>query len=193
MLAMLSQAVAVGGAILFAFLTSWVFGREFADRTVRGLLAIPTARGAIVVAKAIVVAAWGTAITAWIVVLAFGIGMLVGLPGWSDQLARQAALRIAAAALLTIVLQPVTGLVASVGRGYIAGLAWAVLTIAVSQVLVVLGWGAAFPWAVPALAAGAAGAESAPVPAGSVAIVVVTGLAGLVLAVTWWRRADHTG
>ena len=32
-LSMLGQAVAVGGAILFAFLTAWVFGREFADRT----------------------------------------------------------------------------------------------------------------------------------------------------------------
>lgn len=76
---MLGQAVAVGGAILFAFLTSWVFGREFADRTVRGLLASPTSRGAVVVAKAIVVALWGLAITAWIVVLGFGVGLVVGL------------------------------------------------------------------------------------------------------------------
>ena len=34
---LLGQAVTIGGAILFAFLTAWVFGREFADRTVRGL------------------------------------------------------------------------------------------------------------------------------------------------------------
>ena len=33
---LLGQAVAVGGAVLFAFLTAWVFGREFADKTVRG-------------------------------------------------------------------------------------------------------------------------------------------------------------
>ena len=35
-LGLLSQAVAVGGAVLFAFLTAWVFGREFADRTFPG-------------------------------------------------------------------------------------------------------------------------------------------------------------
>jgi ABC-2 type transport system permease protein len=192
MLGMLAQAVAVGGAILFAFLTSWVYGREFADRTLRGLLAGPTSRGATVVAKAIVVGAWGVAITGWIVVLGFGIGWLVGLPGWSDALAVSSLRDIVVAALLTIALQPVTGLLASIGRGYIAGLAWAVLTIAVAQVLAVLGLGAAFPWAVPSLVAGAAGPD-ATVPPASIALVLVTGAAGLVLAVAWWRRADHTG
>jgi len=192
MLSMLAQAVAVGGAILFAFLTSWVFGREFADRTLRGLLAGPTSRGAIVVAKAIVVGAWGLAITAWIVVLGFGVGLVVGLPGWSGALAAASVRDIVAAALLTIALQPVTGLLASVGRGYIAGLAWAVLAIAIAQVLAVLGLGAAFPWAVPGLIAGAAGPEAA-VPLASVGLVLLTGAVGLVLAVAWWRRADHTG
>ena len=87
MLGMLAQAVAVGGAILFAFLTSWVFGREFADRTLRGLLASPTSRGAIVVAKAIVVGVWGLAITAWVVVFGFAVGPSWACPGWSDALA----------------------------------------------------------------------------------------------------------
>ena len=191
MLAMLAQAVAVGGAILFAFLTSWVYGREFADRTLRGLLASPTSRGAIVVAKAIVVGVWGTGITAWIVALGFAVGALVGLPGWSDSLAATSVRNIVAAALLTIALQPVTGLLASIGRGYIAGLAWAVLALAVAQILAVLGLGAAFPWAVPALVS-VAGAD-APVPPTSLVLVLVTGVAGLALTVAWWRRADHTG
>jgi ABC-2 type transport system permease protein len=192
MLAMLAQAVAVGGAILFAFLTSWVYGREFADRTLRGLLASPTSRGSIVVAKAIVVGTWGIAITAWVVVLGFAVGAVIGLPGWSDALAVTAVRNILGAALLTIVLQPVTGLLASVGRGYIAGLGWAVLAIAIAQILAVLGLGAAFPWAVPALIAGAAG-PGVSVPPVSIVLVLATGAVGLALAVAWWRRADHTG
>ena len=192
MLSMLGQAVAVGGAILFAFLTSWVFGREFADRTLRGLLASPTSRGAIVVAKAVVVAVWGIAITVWVVLLGFAVGLLVDLPGWSDALAAAAVRNAVAAGLLTIALQPVTGLLASIGRGYIAGLAWAVLTIAVAQILAVLGVGAAFPWAVPGLVSGAAGPDSATPPA-SIALVLIVGAAGLALAIAWWRRADHTG
>jgi ABC-2 type transport system permease protein len=192
MLSMLAQAVAVGGAILFAFLTSWVYGREYADRTLRGLLASPTSRGAIVVAKAIVVGLWGLAITGWILVLGFAVGLFVGLPGWSDGLAATSVRDIAVAAVLTIVLQPVTGLLASIGRGYIAGLGWAVLAIALAQILAVLGLGAAFPWAVPALVSGAAGPDAA-VPPASVGLVLVTGALGLAATIAWWRRADHTG
>jgi ABC-2 type transport system permease protein len=192
MFSMLGQAVAIAGAILFAFLTSWVFGREFTDHTLRGLLASPTSRGAIVVAKTVVVGAWGLAITVWIVLFGLGVGVVVGLPGWSDTLAAASVRDIVAAALLTIALQPVTGLLASVGRGFLGGLAWAVLAIAIAQVLTVLGLGAAFPWAVPVLVTGATGPDAV-VPPASVALVLVTGSAGLLLAVAWWRRADHTG
>lgn len=192
MLSMLSQAVAIGGGVLLAFLTSWVYGREFSDRTVRTLLGIPTSRTAIVVAKALVVAAWAAIILAWVIGLGFVVGWAVGLPGWSAALAGDALLRMSAAGLLTIALQPVTALFASIGRGYLAGLAWAVFTVAVSQVLAVLGLGGLFPWAVPALVGGAGGTTNA-VPAASMLLVVVTGGAGLALLGAWWRRADQTG
>ncbi len=193
MLAMLSQAMAVGGAILFAFLTAWVYGREFADRTVRDLLAAPTSRSAIVVAKALVASALMVVTSAWVIVFGLAVGALVGLPGWSVDLATMAVGRIAAAAALTILLQPVTGLAASMGRGYLPGLAWAVLTMVASQVLLVLGIGGAFPWAVPALAAGAAGPDGGDVAPASILLVLVTCAGGLGGLVVWWDRADHTG
>ena len=96
-------------------------------------------------------------------------------------------------ALLTIALQPFTAFFASVGRGYIAGLAWAVLTIFIAQILAVLGWGASFPWAVPALVSGVAGPDAEVVSAGGVAIVAVTAFLGLVATLLWWQRADQTG
>jgi ABC-2 type transport system permease protein len=191
MLSMLSQSVAIGGAVLFAFLTAWLFGREFSDRTIRTLLAIPTPRWAIVTAKVVVIWAWGAATIAWIVALGFGAGALLGLPGWSAELAADALARVVGAALLTLVLQTSVAFFAGVGRGYIAPMAWAFATIAVAQVLAVLGLGAAFPWAVPALVS--AGAELGQVPATSIALVLVTGAAGLAATIAWWIRADHTG
>ena len=44
-LAVLAQAVAVGGIFLFSLIGSWVFGREFVDGTVKDLLAVPVPRG----------------------------------------------------------------------------------------------------------------------------------------------------
>ena len=193
MLSMLAQAVAIGGGVLLAFLTSWVFGREFSDRTLRGLLATPTSRAAIVVAKAVVIVGIGGITIAWVILLGFVAGAVVGLPGWSAPDARTAVARMAGAGLLTLALQPVTALVASAGRGYLAGLGWAVLTVAASQILAVLGLGVAFPWAVPALVAGAGGTDLSDVPGASVVLVVATGLAGLLATIWWWRRADHSG
>jgi ABC-2 type transport system permease protein len=193
MISMLGQALAIGGSVLLAFLTSWVYGREFSDRTLRTLLANPTSRAAVVTAKAIVVTAWGAAIFAWVIALGFGLGIALGLPGWTPSLGADALLRMAGAGALILVLQPMTALLACVGRGYIAGLAWAVLTVALAQILAVLGWGGAFPWAVPALVSGAGGAEMAAVALPSIVLVGVTGALGLLLLVAWWRRVDHAG
>lgn len=38
---LLAQATAIGGAIIFAIVTTWVFGREFSDHTVKELLSLP--------------------------------------------------------------------------------------------------------------------------------------------------------
>jgi ABC-2 type transport system permease protein len=190
---MLGQAMTVAGAVLFAFLTAWVFGREFADRTVRGLLASPTTRRTIVVAKAIVVAAWAVSISIWVMALALVIGVLLGLPdlGRADILSTTAL--IASAVVLTIALQAWTACFASVGRGYLAGLAWAVAVVAVAQILAVLGWGAWFPWSVPAILAGAGGVQVEPVSPVAVVMLMLVAVAGLVATVAWWERADQTG
>lgn len=190
---LLGQAMAVGGAILFAFLTAWVFGREFADRTVRGLLANPTPRRTIVVAKAIVIAVWGIAVSAWVLALGLAIGALIGLPGWSPADAIGTIVAIAIAAILTIGLQTMAAFFAGVGRGYIAPLAWTVAMVAVSQILTVLGWGSWFPWSVPAILAGAGGTQVEPVTPGGIAVVAFVALAGLAATIAWWERADQTG
>ncbi len=189
---LMGQATTVGGAILFAFLAAWVVGREFADRTVRGLLANPTPRRTIVVAKATVVASWGIAVSAWVLALGLAIGAVVGLPGWSSADAAGTIASIALAMVLTIGLQAWAMFFAGVGRGYIAPLAWAVGMVATSQVLSVLGWGSWFPWSVPAILAGAGGTQVEPVSAAAVVAVVVVVIGGLAATIVWWERADHT-
>jgi ABC-2 type transport system permease protein len=192
-LGMLTQGVAIGGAVLSAFLTAWLFGREFSDRTVRGLLAIPTGRRWIVGAKAMVLVVWGVAMSAWVVVLGLAVGALVGLPGWTNDLALDAFGRIAAAAILTIGLQSFTAFFAGVGRGYIPALGWAFFTVFLAQVLATLGWGAWFPWAVPALVAGLTGPDGEVATSGSFVVVAAVVVVGLGATVAWWERADQTG
>src|SRR5690625_1746336 len=43
-----AQIIAVGGIFVFGFVTSWIFGREYVDQTIKDLLALPHTRTIIV-------------------------------------------------------------------------------------------------------------------------------------------------
>jgi ABC-2 type transport system permease protein len=183
---------AVGGAILYAFITAWVFGREFSDHTAKELLAVPTSRSVIVVAKLALIAVW----TLGLAVLAYGVGLGVGravsIPGWSAGLAWSALGTLFAIAMLTYLLMPVVALLASAGRGYLPPLGWAFLTMGLGQIAIVTGWGDWFPWSVPGLLASLGEPRAQPVGFHSYGVVLVTFLAGSAATLAWWSRADHT-
>jgi ABC-2 type transport system permease protein len=189
---LLAQATAVGGSIVFSIFTIWVFGREFADRTVKELLALPTSRETIVAAKFIVVAAW----TFFLTLLAFGLGLLVGklvvIPGWSQELLQTASVDIIGAGLLSILLLPFVALTASLARGYLASFGWVILTVFLAQIAAVTGWGDWFPWSVPALFSGAAGPRAGLMGTHSYVILILASMIGLAATFYWWRSADQT-
>ena len=54
-------------------------------------------------------------------------------------------------ACLTLALMSPVALFASIGRGYLPALGWAILTLALAQIAAATGWGDWFPWSVPAL------------------------------------------
>jgi ABC-2 type transport system permease protein len=182
---LLSQATAVGGAIIFGIFTAWIFGREFSDHTAKDLLALPTARETIVAAKFFLTAIWTFLLT----LLCLGLGLLVGklvvIPGAS-------VVDIVGSGLLTILLLPFVALVASVGRGDMPSFGWIVLTVAVAQVAIITGWGDWFPWSIPALFSGAVGPRAEQLGAHSYILLAVSSLIGLAATFWWWRAADQT-
>jgi len=188
----LAQAVAVGGAILFAIVTSWVFGREFSDRTAKELLALPTSREAFVAAKFVVIAAWTFMLSVWVFLFGLLVGNLVVIPGWSEELLRSASVDVLGSAVLTIALLPFVALLASVGRGYLPPFGWAILTVILSQIAAITGWGDWFPWSVPALFAGAAGPRADLIGLHSYIIVMIACLVGIDATFHWWQKADQT-
>ena len=187
----LLQGSAIGGAILFSFITAWVFGREFSDHTVKELLAIPTPRSVIVGAKFVLIALWIFALTILIFVIGLGIGMAVDIPGWSSDLVRSTFGSLLLIAFLNLLLMPFVALFASAGRGYLPALGWAVLTVFFSQILSVLGWGDWFPWSVPVVASGMIGPRTEQIGMHSYMMVTLAFLTGLAATFTWWRSADQ--
>ncbi len=62
-LSLFGQMIAAGGFFFFCLIVSWVFGREFADGTLKDLLAVPVPRSSILLAKFVVSAAWSVGLS----------------------------------------------------------------------------------------------------------------------------------
>lgn len=187
-----AQITAVGGLIVFGTTQIWLFGREFSDRTAKDLLALPTSRRLVVLAKLLLGLLWCAALTVVLLGLVLGTGAVLDLPGWSAGALVRGTGTVLATAALTAALAWSYGLAASVGRGYLPAVAVLFLTLLAAQMLSAVGHGAWFPWAVPALLAGIAGPDqAAPGWAGAGGVVLIAG--GCAAAtVVWWERADHS-
>jgi ABC-2 type transport system permease protein len=166
----LAQAVAVGGAILFAIITAWVFGREFTGRTAKEMLALPTSRETIVTAKFVVITVWTFALVLYVFLFGLLVGKLVSIPGWSTELLGTAIVDVFGTGALTIAMLPFVAFIASLGHGEMPAVGWTIFTVVMAQIAIITGWGDWFPWSVPALFSGI----------------------GLAATYYWWRTADQT-
>jgi len=186
-LGFLAQATAMGGMMIFSLIAIWVFGREYSDRTVTDLLALPTSRPAIVVAKFVVVAVWSIALTVMICLVSIAVGAAVGLPPVSTQLVLQRMVTVAVAACLAIALVTPISFFASAGHGYLPPIGAVLLAVFLAQLANATGRGEYFPWAIPALYT-----QGEALGAVSYVILVLTGAAGLAATLAWWELADQT-
>ncbi len=182
------QIIAAGGFFLFTLAISWVFGREFADGTLKDILAVPVSRLTILLAKFIVVAAWSAVLTLVILLLSLAMGALIHLPQATFSVLLQGSVLVVVTACLVLAIVLPFALFASVGRGYLLPIGVAIVSLILANLVVVLGLGEYFPWAVPGLYAQG---KSALAPV-SYWIVGITGLAGIAATYVWWKFADQS-
>jgi ABC-2 type transport system permease protein len=187
-LALLALIIAAAGFFLFVLIISWVFGREFADGTLKDMLAVPVPRSSILLAKLVVVGLWSGVLTMGIFLLGLVMGVIVKLPHGSMGVVLAGGGSVAITACLVFAVVVPFALLASVGRGYLLPLGAAILTLIMANLVAIAGWGDYFPWGIPGMYA--QGKES--LPAISYLIVVLTGLAGAVATYLWWKFADQS-
>ncbi len=188
---LIGQAIGVGGVIVFGFVTSWVFGREYTDRTVRDLLSLPIPRSTIVIAKLIIVSLWCFLIVAAVTLVALGLGGLLSLDGWDPALMIRQLSRVLIITLLALALCPPVAYIASVGRGYLGAIGFVILTVVLAQILGALGLGVYVPWAVPALFSGMGAEAGGPPTLVSYIILLLLSGAATYATVLSWTYADQ--
>jgi ABC-2 type transport system permease protein len=186
----------VGGLIIFGFIFVWIFGREFSDKTVYDLLALPTPRVTIIIAKLITAAYWSLALVGVIFGLSLGFGAWLQLPGWSTAVVLNALRLLLVTGILTILVSLPFALAASVTRGYLPAVGCLFLAMIAGQIISQIGYGQFFPWNIPMLFSGAAetltGKVATPLGSASYILVGAVSVLSLIVIWVWWRNADQT-
>ena len=185
----LSQVISVGGLLIFGFTTSWVFGREYSDKTMADLLALPIKKGTIVLSKFIVIALWSYLISIFALSLGILVGHLIKLDGWSFTVIFEGVLTFGYCTTLTIILSTPVAFFACFGRGYLSPLAFIIFTILFSQLGSVLNLGEYIPWSIPALVSGLAG--KVVFNLGSIISLFGISILGFIATIAWWKYADY--
>ena len=185
-LGFLALGTAAAGLILFSLIGSWVFGREFADRTAKDLLALPTPRATIVSAKFLLIAGWSVILIGLVYLIALLVGAAVGLPAVPAKVIWQGGITLAVTAIISLAVTPPIIFFASAGHGYLPPVGVALLTLALAQVSGIIGYGEYFPWAIAGVSA-----QGGELGIASYVIVVITCLVGLAATFFWWELADQ--
>jgi ABC-2 type transport system permease protein len=183
---MLSVALLLGAG----FVICWCFGREFTDKTLASLFALPISRRRIAYAKFAVTLAWSLALCLLIVTVSLLAGLAIGL-GPPGSAALGAAAKAFAAGTLTALLASPLAFVASIGRGYLAGIGALILLIVATQLVTSFGAGAWFPYAAPGLWMGLGGpGASEQISPVQLALAVPVFILGVVATGQWWKSAE---
>ena len=182
------QITSMIGLIGFGFVTSWIFGREYSDRTIKDILALPVSRHVIVLSKLIVTVVWCLLLTLILFAVGLAAGWMIHIPGWSGELALQSFYNVIVISVLTILLCPIVAFFASYGRGYLPPVGFVIVTLITGQFINALGLGQFFPWMIPSLYGGAEGQHLEII---SYVILCFTSIAGVIGTLAWWRFADQ--
>lgn len=190
-LGFLIQGMAGIGLIGFGFVVSWIFGREYSDRTIKDILALPVSRSYIVLSKFIVLVLWCILLIMvyWASAIIFGI--VIGISGWSYGVIIQYTNTYSATALLTLLLCTPVAFLACYSRGYLLPMGFVILTMILANFTGLVGFGPYFPWAIPGMLSVPSGTEGAQLGVASYVILLLTSILGFAGTLIWWHHADQ--
>ncbi|MEK3682894.1 ABC transporter permease [Paenibacillus sp. FSL R10-2736] len=174
------------GLIGYTFVAAWVFGREFADRTIKDLLAKPVSRAKIVLSKFLVILVWCLLLSVYMFAVGFAVGAIMGAQGGSASFISSLFFKFLITSLLYIFVTAPTILLANVTKGYLAPLGLILIIVILSNVLASFGFAPYFPWTIPSVFQSTGSLQLS-----SILILAYTGIIGIAGTFAWWRYAEQ--
>ena len=188
---LLNQIIASIGIIGFGFITSWIFGREYMDHTLKDLLALPASRTMIVISKFTIVVLWSIILCLVLFFSGLVIGYIIKLPGWSQQVFLENLSRFFIISGLTLLLSTPVALIAAYGKGIVAPIAFVIVMLILAQFAGLIGWGPYFPWSIPGVHSVSDGTTGMQLVSASYIIIILTFFIGFIGTILQWLRADQ--
>ena len=187
------QIILTLGTMAFGVVAAWVFGREYSDRTINDLLALPVSRFAIVTSKFIIVFIWCIILTLTIFIVGVVMGISIHIGDWTAGMLIHYFKIFVGSGLLTLICSTPVAFIASYGRGFLLAIGFAIFILILTQFVFagVPGITPYFPWAIPALYSGLAGPDLPRPEILSYFILIITSLLGYLGTATWWQYADQ--
>lgn len=191
-LIILTQTVGVGGILVFGFVASWIFGREYSEGTAKDLLALPTSRVQIINAKFLVYLLWCLALVLSNLLIGYLIGTALQIGSFTKDTLPSSLLTYFNTTLLTVLLGTPIAFFAIWGKGYLSPLGFVALALVMAQIIAATGYGNYFPWAIPGIYSGASGDYRLQLNVLSYLLVILTSIVGYLASVFYWKYADQT-
>ncbi len=191
-LGLLSQAVGVGGILIFGFVASWLFGREHSDETAKDLMALPISRTKILNAKFLYYTIWCFTLVSSNLLFGLLIGFALQLEGWDSSIFGANLRTYLITTILVLFANLPIAFLALWGAGYLVPLAGVILLIVLAQMIAAMGLGTYFPWAIPGIYSGSGGEElRSSLDILSFVILGSVALVGYLATIYWWNHADQ--
>jgi len=187
----LTQMVGIISVVLFSVITAWVFGREYSEGTAKNMLALPVRKIWYVCSKLVVVFIWTMVLTFVLFLMGHVVGAALDIPGFSTTLLVTNTWTVFSTAMLGFLLMTPVAWLATIGKGYLAPLGFALITLLFGMALGATGWGKWFPWSIVPLYAGVAGSRTEMLAAGSLVVLFATSVIGFFATVWQFVYADN--
>lgn len=186
-----NQVMAGLGYIGFGFFTSWTFGREFAEKMINDLLALPLSRSMIVLSKFTIIFLICISFTLVFNLSTLLAGKIFSIENYNFNDTLVNFKTLISIGVLTCLLMPFISFFASFGKGYLLPMGFVILTLIFAQFAGIMGLGPYFPWSIPGMLSIPSIKDIHILSSSSYIILIISAIIGTLATTIWWQKADH--